>query len=160
MREVMACLLSQISSATDASRKRWNSLSGPDEAGKSNESPLTRSLEVEPSCATLRDHDGPVRSTSLRAEREALVFHAISPQRFSIFISRNATMRSDKSPFCGKAQAFVRSECASGAIRISSSPSSPSDKILGSAMHPAHPAALNSASGRFSGIQAHKIRFP
>jgi len=39
-------------------------------------------------------------------------------------------------------------------------PLEPSDRTLGRAMQPAQPAALNSASGRVSGIHPQRMRWP
>src|SRR5712671_2716030 len=157
----MACLRSQMSSATDASRKRWNSRSGAEEAGKSTETPLTVSLADELCCSTLSDHQVPARSSSANVDVGVFVFQVSSPQTLSKWRALSAEVRSDAAPCCrGRAKDFARSKLAAEAKRISKSPSTPMDKSLGRDMQPAQPAALNSVSGRFSGIQPQRMRLP
>src|SRR6267142_1914796 len=94
-------------------------------------------------------------------ELVAFVFQASSPQTLSKCMVLSAAVRSDTAACCcGRAKDFARNELAAEATRISKSPSAPMDKSLGRDMQPAQPAALNSASGRFSGIQPQGMRLP
>src|ERR1700682_810879 len=131
----MACLRSQMSSATEASRKRWNSRAGLEVAGKSTETPLTVNLAAEPCGSKWSDHHVPVRSSSLNVEADATVFQASSPQTLSKWMAFRAKLRSETATCCrGRTKVFARSELATDATRISRSPSAPMDKNLGNDM--------------------------
>src|SRR5258708_39518810 len=125
------------------------------------ETPLTVSFADEPCGSTCSDHQVPARSSSANVEGVVFVFQVSSPQTLSKWRALSAEVRSDAAPCCcGRAKDFARSKVAAEATRISKSPSAPMDKSLGRHMQPAQPAALNSASGRFSGIHPQRMRLP
>src|SRR6266478_2304875 len=102
-----------MSSATEASKKRWNSISCFGPRGTSRANPLTVSVAAAaPFGSSLADHQGPLRSSRVNVERGDLVFQASSPARFSIWISSMAWPSWDKSA-CrpGRTNDFARSAC-------------------------------------------------
>src|SRR5690349_5250608 len=124
--------------------------------------PLTESIaEAAPFGSSLADHQEPPRSASVNAAGNESDFQVISPARLSIWISSIACPSWEESARCGgMAKDFARSVFASEAKRISRTPSELMDRILGKAMQPAQPEALNSAWGRVSGIQPQRMRLP
>src|SRR5580692_13060755 len=110
MRVVMAWRLSQINSATLASRKREKSRKGCFVGGISIALPLTVSFEASVVVSVETVSHGPDWSESSKVEFWASLIQKNSPQRFLISISRARDVRSVADNLLGISKVRWRSE--------------------------------------------------
>src|SRR5262249_47418634 len=147
MRDVSTCSELQKNSATEASSTRWNSSCGEVGAGISTFLPHTCTSIAEPELSRFNHHHGPLLSVIAMENGPLAARQASSPATSLISMEASALLRA--SPEFVEVSAdnfFARNVSACAATRISRSLSAFRESERGSAMQPAHPAALNSAS--------------
>src|ERR1700674_1308067 len=103
-----------MSSATEASKKRWNSISCFGPRGTSSATPLTVSVTAAaPFGSSLADHQGPLRSSRVNAERGDLDFFHRVAQLGQVRVSSRKNERFRAQRLCSRRNLHLKA-----AIRI------------------------------------------